>query len=103
MAISKYEEIILFEPYESIFEPGDALKLKSGNEFRRIHNEWMRLIKEEGIPVDWCPPKKLLEEMSDIVFKVEGVMFFHGGVPLYILSYGDKKIRLCESLLTKVG
>ncbi|MDQ7049055.1 MAG: hypothetical protein Q9M92_05740 [Enterobacterales bacterium] len=98
------DEESMFEPYAAIFGVGDSLILKVGDELIGIHNRWMELIEEEGIPVSWCPPLETLEKINDNIFLVERVIFFHGGVPLYVLSYGEKreyKILLCETLLTK--
>ena len=98
------EKETLFEAYKAKFNFGDTLVLKPLNVAEAIHNEWTDLINNVGIPVDWCPLKEDLEKYSKVEFNVIDKMFFHGGVPLYVLSfeYENKpdSIRICESFLT---
>ncbi len=101
------DEDRLFKPYVALFETGDRLRLKPAEKLGEIHARWIELIEKEGIPVDWCPPREVLDPLSDTTFQVKRVQFFHGGVPLYILSYVHNGqsglIRLCESLLTRAA
>jgi hypothetical protein len=93
----------LYEPYTFEFEEGDLVQLKEGEDLREVHAELTSMVEEEGIPVDWCPPLEVLEDLSDAIFRVTMLNAFHGGVPLLILRFQrdgeSQEIRLFQGLV----
>ena len=100
------KEESLFTPYNALFKREEYLQLKNSNDLLIIYNRWTKLIEDEGFPVDWCPSMEILNELKNSTFLVESVIFFHGGVPLYVLLFNlnnkEYSIRLCESCLEKI-
>lgn len=61
------------------------------------------MVEEEGIPVDWCPPLEVLEDLSDAIFRVIMLNAFHSGTSLLILRFQrdgeSQEIRLFQGLV----
>jgi len=95
----------LFEPDGFRFSPGEKVTLKDWEILERIHDSFTREILS-GLEVDWCPPKGILRDLVGKELTVQIQVSYHGGIPLYFLSYngidGEITIRLCDSFLTSV-
>lgn len=100
-------DIVLFTPYKNKFTPNhDTLKLIDLELAMKIHTKWTRLIEEDGDPVNWLPSKNVILLLSLFTFQIEKVIFYHGGVPLYVLIFivegQEQYVRFVESFFTKV-
>lgn len=94
----------LYTQYKSEFIVGDILILKDIPELLRVVQRWDEILEASNEkPVPWCPTFDILIPLVYIPFTVVSMMYYHGGVPLYVIKFewdGDvREFRLFEPLL----